>query len=230
MAAVLACGEGAVLSHRSAAHLLGLRSSSRDRIEVLVEGSAPRGKSGIQVHRTAHLPVEDIVKRDGIPCTSVARSLLDLAEVVNARQLARAVDEAERLRLFDRTAVDHALERRKGRKGASRLLAAVQTYEDTGTRSELERRFAELSRQAGLPRPQANVLVEGLEVDFAWPDRRLIVETDGHAYHHTRRAFEEDRRRDQLLAAKGWRVVRFTWRQIAGEAERVEQTLRALAA
>jgi very-short-patch-repair endonuclease len=229
LAAVLACGPGAVASHRAAADVLGLLRSARARVDVTSPGRAPRRRKGIDVHGSRTLAPADITTANGIPCTSVARTLLDLAEVVDRRSLERACEQAEVLRMFDRSKVEQVLERTQGRKGAA-LLAAVLTDHhalETPTRSELEAKFLRLCEQASVPRPRVNEKIQGLEVDFHWPAERLIVETDGYATHGTRRAFEGDRARDRKLTRAGWRVVRFTWRQL--ERDDAVNALAALA-
>jgi very-short-patch-repair endonuclease len=234
MAAVLACGQGAVLSHRSAADLWGLRANSRAAIDVTVARQRGRRRRGIDVHRADTLVPADITVRDGIPCTTVARTLLDLAEVVNRRQLKAACRQAEVLGLFDLRAIDELLERAHGRRGAKplRTVVAKLAPEPAFTRSDLELRFLALCKRATLPRPQVNRWVElpdgGDEVDFTWPERKLAVETDGWETHRTRSAFEEDRRRDQRFALAGWRVIRFTWRQILDDPGEVEAVLHRL--
>jgi very-short-patch-repair endonuclease len=138
------------------------------------------------------------------------------------------------LRVFDLAAVEDVLRRAGRRRGAKALRAVLEVYspEPAFTRSELERRFLGLCRQAGLALPQVNTWTaaprDGFEIDFRWPDRRLVVEADSHRHHGTRQAFERDRRRDQRLTAAGWRVVRFTWRQVLGEPDEVCATLQAL--
>ena len=217
IAAVLACGADAVLSHRAAAALHDLRRSDRRTVDV----TAPRGRrrDGIDVHRNA-LAEEDRTEREGIPCTAVARTLLDLAEVLDRAGLERAFDRAEQLRVLDAGALEALLARSPGRHGVRHLRAVLDGFdaERARTRSELERRFLRLCDRAAVPRPRVNHVVvlgaETVEVDFAWPDRRLAVETDGHATHGTRQAFEADRRRDQRLKLAGWETLRFTWRQI----------------
>jgi predicted transcriptional regulator of viral defense system len=220
MAAVLACGTGAVLSHRTAADALGLLPSASSRIEVTVPGRSRRNRPGVTIHRSPALRPDDCTQQDGIPCTNPARTLLDLAAVVSAATLAQAIEAAERIRLFDGEAVTDVLARAAGRPAARRLRAALAAYfgGPVPTRRELERRALQLFDQAGLPRPRVNSLVptgEGpLEVDFCWPDRRLVVEADTFEFHGTRAAFERDRRRDQLLRSAGWAPVRITWRQV----------------
>ena len=178
----------------------------------------------------------DVMVVDGIPCTSLARTLLDLAEVVDRRGLERAIDRAEVLRLLDMLAVNDVIARANGRRGVA-LLRSVLGEHDPGstiTDSDLEELLLAICRTAGLPTPEVNVWVpvpgEQFKVDFLWRRKRLVVETDGRDVHTTRRAFERDRERDQRLMLAGWRVVRFTWRQLTREPERVAATLRALLA
>jgi predicted transcriptional regulator of viral defense system len=226
MAAVLACGEGAALSHLPAADQLRLVRSAGGKIHVTVPVLCGRRRPGLVIHRSATLGKPDRIEVNGIPCTSVARTLLDLADVLGPERLTRAIDEAERLRLFDLRAIDDQLARNPGRPAASKLGAALHDYrEPPPTREELERAALALFLRAGLSAPRCNALVptaeRPLEVDFLWPDRRLIVEADSYAWHSGRRAFEWDRRRDQLLRAEGWTVVRITWRQIARDPQGV---------
>jgi very-short-patch-repair endonuclease len=229
LAAVLACGDGAVLSHRSAAALWGLRPSSARTVEVTVQRGGGRRRAGIAVHRPA-APVESAVERR-IPVTSPARTLLDLAGVVDFASLRRAVERAEELRLFDLRAIEEVLAAHPGRRGRRALMAAVEHARDvTLTRSELERLFLELCEAHGLPRPLVNVQVEGLEVDFHWPHARLVVEADSRRHHGTAAAFERDRRRDERLVAAGWTVLRVTHRRLVSDAAGVADTLRALLA
>lgn len=234
LAAVLACGPGAVLSHRSAAALWGLRPTARATIDVTAPRRAGRKRDGIAVHSDATLAPADCGSARTIPCTTPARTLLDLAATVDRQALERACDRAEVLRLMDIRAVHELLVRAPGRCGAP-LLRSVLGEQDRHpelTRSELEERFLALCRHAGLPRPEVNVRVEvaseGVEVDFVWRTRGLIVETDGHATHGTRRAFERDRERDRHLMLAGWRVVRFTWCDVSRSPAEVASTLRAL--
>ncbi|MGI8594988.1 MAG: endonuclease domain-containing protein [Solirubrobacteraceae bacterium] len=154
--------------------------------------------------------------------------------MADRRALERGVERAESMRLFDLTALNAVLARANGRRGAPALRDVLARY-DAGselTRSELERRFLDLCRAAIVPPPRVNAPVELAgcqpEADFAWPEHRLIVETDGHETHGTREAFERDRRRDQRLIRAGWRVVRFTWRQVVHEPREVTATLQAL--
>ena len=234
MAAVLACGPGAVLSHRDATALLGLRSTTRRSIDVTTPRQVRR-RDRIDVHRGDTLRARDVIVVDGIPCTSVARTLLDLAEVVSPRQLERAFDRADVLRLLDVREVDDVLSRANGRRGAPllRRLRARDERHSTLTRRELEELFLALCDRAGLERPRVNEPVylpggEPTTPDFVWPAQRLLVETDGRETHLNTVAFEEDRRRDQRALMAGWRVARFTWRQVTDHEQQTAATLRAL--
>ncbi|MGH2840833.1 MAG: DUF559 domain-containing protein [Solirubrobacteraceae bacterium] len=235
MAAVLACGPGALLSHRSAAALWGVRPDSRRMTDVTTSRQARR-RDGITVQRTRTLAEADTDTVRGIPCTSLARTLLDLAEVVDRRALERALDRAEQLGLLDMRAIEDVLARNPTRRGARRLRRALADHYggSTITKNEIEELFLQICRQAGLPQPEVNVWLaipgEEWQVDFLWRRERLVVETDGRKTHGTRQAFERDRRRDQRLMVEGWRVVRFTWRQITREPEAVAATLRGLLA
>lgn len=231
-AAVLACGEGATSSHRSAAYLLGLVRGVAAFVEVTVPvQDGRRGHTQVVVHRSSTLSADDVTLVEGIPCTTVARTLLDLADVLPERRLMAAIDSAERLRLYDDRQVKAVLARGGGRRAAKRLRRALGTYEEPdATRSELERRALALFAASDLPPPRVNSYVETaagpIQVDFFWPDRGLVVEADSYLWHSARRDFENDRERDQLLHAAGFSVVRVTWRQVLAGSER---TLRALA-
>ena len=234
-AAVLACGEDALLSHRSAGALRGVRPTSRAGIDVTSPGRRGRTLAGIDAHRGDTLHPDDRDEVDGIPCTSVARTLLDLAEVVGRRQLERACDQAEILRLFDLKAIDDVLDRAHGRHGAPilRAVLADHRFGTTITKLELEERFFTLCAAAAFPPPEVNGWLalphgNGFSPDFMWAERRLTVETDSRTFHDTRHAFEHDRRRDQLLAIAGWRVIRFTHRQVFQRPDEVTATLAAL--
>jgi predicted transcriptional regulator of viral defense system len=230
MAAVLACGDGAVLSHRSAARLIGLRRGA-GRLDVTVADRVVR-IPGIDSHRTRSLDPLDVIAEDGIPCTSPARTICDLAaHEGDPGRTAKDIARAEQLRVFDLRDVQRVLAERPG----ARVVHAALGVETIRTRNELEERFFAICEQAGLPRPLVNmplVLGDGphVEADFAWPDLKLIVETDGWATHGTRTAFVSDRRRDRRLALAGWRVLRFTWYEIEHEPESVAAELGALLA
>ena len=219
LAAVLACGDRAVLSHRSAAALWGLLPTGSGPIEVTIPLGGGDRRMGIAVHVTRIFDIPYLTECEGIPCTTVARTLLDLAAVGSPRLLRRALEQALFLRIFDRGPLDAALARANGRRGTATLrgLLAELADEPPLLRSELERRFFELVHRAGLPPPIVNGFVAGYEVDFHWPGPRLVVETDGRAAHARVGAFERDRRRSLELELAGWHVVRVTWRQVAEE-------------
>jgi hypothetical protein len=232
MAAVLAHGPGAVLSHRSAASLWGLMRSPPTIIEVSAEHRR-WARPGIELHR-ASLRADEVTVLDGIPVTSVPRTLFDLAGVLGRRQVERAIEEAEARRLTDPLSLHDLLARYRGHRGAATLkgvLAAVHTT-STPTRSELEDRFLEFLDHHGLPRPQVNAGIEvrgrWMECDCVWRSHRLIVELDGRDTHGTTAAFERDRARDRALHAGGWRVVRITWRQLHDDGDRVAADLREM--
>ncbi len=236
MAAVLACGPGAVLSHGSAAHLHELRRDDSTKIDVTVPSRSHRRHAGIRLHRSLTLTEQDTTTVNGIPCTTVARTLLDNAEVLNRRGVERMLDQAEILELFDLWSIQDQLERNRSRRGAKRLRAALDQHVpgSTPTWSELEERFLALLRPAAVPDPEVNAWVTlddgepAIRVDFAWRGARLAVETDGHRSHRTKMAFEQDRRRDQRLTLAGWRPVRVTWSQITRSPAQVTRTLAGL--
>jgi hypothetical protein len=227
MAAVLACGPDALLSHRSAAVLLDLLQITETRIDVSVVDNR-RSRRGIAIHRV-RLHRQDRTERSGIPVTSVARTLLDLAGVVRLRLLERAVDQAERMQVFDLRAIERLKERNPRRHGLAALNQVLAYYMGPApTRSELERLFLGRCRKANLPPPAVNSFIAGLEVDFAWQGHRVVVELDGYRYHGTRRAFERDRLRDSALQIAGYRVLRVTYRRLEREPAQVVSDLRAL--
>lgn len=233
MAAVLAAGPGCALSHRSAASLLGLRPTAGRSIDV-VSPRQPPERSGIVGHRSRLLRPEDLTAVRGIPVTTVARTLADLAPLLDPQGLDRVWRRAEELRAIDVFAIARQL--RPGRAGTAalrRLLAAVdEGLLSTLTRSELEILFLELVAAAGLPTPLMNVPIDvaggRYEVDALWPSVRLVVELDGWSVHGTRSAFESDRRRDADLARAGFRVVRFTWQRVVTDPVAVASTLSDL--
>ena len=223
MAAVLAYDAGAVISHRSAAALWGLTGEAPVRVDITRPSAGGRQHPGIAFHRTRRLPDHERTTKDGIPVTTVARTLLDLAD---RDSVEGAVASADRKELLDVNAVHRTIADNPGRRGTKRLLAALDA--PVLTRSELEEAFRALVDRAGLPRPRLNARVAGLEVDFHWPDHDLVVEADGYRYHRGRAAQENDRRREAILARASIRTHRFTHRQIVRDPHDVEDTLRAL--
>jgi very-short-patch-repair endonuclease len=224
MAAVLALGDGALLSHYGAAVLWSLRPPAAGRIEVTVVGRDARGPGGIRVHRAGDLHLTDRTTRERIPVTSPARTLLDVAAYLPLRDLNRAADEARVHHLVTDDSLDEQLKRYPHHRGTAALTRAIQT-DPALTRSEAERKLLELIRAARLPEPRTNARVGRWEVDFLWREHRLIVEVDGYAFHSSRSSFERDRRRDAELGRYGYRVLRFTWRQLSGEPEAIIATL-----
>ena len=230
MAAVLSYGPGAVLSHRTAAALWEIRRSSSPIVEVTVAERGRHARGGIRLHRVRGLHADDRAVHEGIPVTSVARTLLDFAEVAPPRELERAVEEAERRRIFDLREIEGLCERSPGRRGCPRLarVLAAHSGPPPRTRSELERDFLDLTRDAALPQPLVNGEVVDLEVDFVWHEQRLAVELDSREFHLTPAAFERDRMRDAALQLTGYRVVRITHRRLANEPAEVAEVLRSL--
>jgi very-short-patch-repair endonuclease len=221
IAAVLACGPGAVLSHRSAAALHDLRRTDRARLEVTVPGHGVARRRGLDVHRSCTLTAADTTLVNGVRATTVARTLFDLSDVISGRDVERSYEQAAVMEILDVGALQAQCERNPGRRGVTVLGALVRAHRAaTPTWSELEERYLGLIRAARLSEPEVNAWVDPadgeqpLRVDFLWRGSSLIVETDGHASHRTRQAFERDRRRDQRLTLAGWRVVRVTWRQL----------------
>jgi very-short-patch-repair endonuclease/predicted transcriptional regulator of viral defense system len=229
MAAVLSSGPGAVLSHRSAAELWNLLAGSRRTMEVTDPGRSRRGRRGVIVHQTRRLAPEDVAAVEGIPVTSVARTLLDLAEVLPKHRLEQAMEQAERLALFDLIAIRELIDRSPGRRGANKLhtLLADAVLEPM-SRRELERRFLRFCLKEKLPQPAVNAVAAGYEVDCLWPEARLVVELDSREFHTTTAAFERDRERDAVLQVAGYRVIRVTWRRLKQEPEALAAQLRAL--
>jgi very-short-patch-repair endonuclease len=201
MAATLATN--GVLSHRSAGALWCIRPWN-GRIEITIPWRKSR-RPGLLLHRAVLAP-DEIATHDGIPVTTPARTQLDLAGVLQKHQLQQAINEAERLRLDGPQPNRHPTKR-----GTANLRTlALPTH----TRRDLEARFTTFLNDRRFPAPQTNVLIEGKEVDFAWPASRLVIELDSWEYHRTRAAFEDDRRTDRRLKAAGWTVLRVTWRDL----------------
>ena len=220
VAALLAVGEGALLSHHSAAALWGLEpAAAGDRlVHVLVSREPRRNLRGVKVHRTRVLGPQDVRMREGLPVTSPARTLLDIAGLVTDRQLERALDQARVERLLRTAELEELMARGFGLPGRRALAALVAHQAGSAlTRSEAEERFLDLIRRAQLPAPEVNTRVHGYEVDFLWRAQRLVVEIDGFRFHSTRRAFEGDRRKDATLKAAGLATMRVTWDQIEHE-------------
>jgi very-short-patch-repair endonuclease len=224
MAAVLACGQDAVLSHGSAAALWEIGGERSAAIEVSVPGRAHRRHPGIVAHRRI-LGAHEVASRDGIPLTAPIRTLIDIACRIERRKLERAIREADTRGLCDPEELRSALDEMRGQRGVGVLRRVLDRHTFVLTDSELERRFLPIARRAGLPKPQTQVMVNGFRVDFFWPELGLVVETDGLRYHRTPSQQAADRVRDQVHAAAGLTPLRFTHPQIAYETAHVEDTL-----
>lgn len=217
-AALLAVGGTAVLSHLSAAVLWGLIGPNvGDGLIDVTAGEQHRGSPpGVRVHRTRILTPRDTSTRHGLPVLSPARALLDIGEVVTDRQFELAFDHAIVDQILSAREISELLARTHGRRGGPLLAAQLQrqTTARTFTRSQAEERLLDLVRRADLPPPRVNTRIRGYEVDFYWPEERFAIEVDGFRFHRTRRAFEQDRRKDQALNGAGVRTMRVTWRQM----------------
>jgi very-short-patch-repair endonuclease len=228
LAAVLACGRGALLSHESAAWLWGLLP----QLPLLPEVTTPtRGhpRASLSIHHSTILASTDVALVERIPVTAVPRTLLDLAARPRAKSLERAIERSERRGLLDIAAVDWLIARCGRHPGRKRLAAALRLYRDPAfTRSWLERRFLDLVLAEGLPRPAVNTFVEGYEVDAYWEPERFAVELDGFDFHRGRSSFENDRRRQEELKLAGIEMVRFTARRILDRPSEVAHRVAAL--
>jgi len=232
VAAVLACGPEAVVSHRSAARLWDLaRTGPADAVDISVPPARHVRPPGLRVHRTS-VPPDERTTTEGIAVTTVARTLTDLAGEVDARHLEQLLARADRRGLLDQGALARALARRPRRAGSGTLRALLARREEPALlRSEAEARFLAMVRAARLDPPEANALVRGREVDFLWRGAGLVVEIDGFSYHGSAAAFEGDRARDAMFAAAGLRVMRVTWRQLTkGPEEVLARVAQALVA
>jgi very-short-patch-repair endonuclease/predicted transcriptional regulator of viral defense system len=231
MAAVLACGTDAVLSHRSAGQLWRLIPPA----PALPEVSRPRKfrqREGLVCHR-ASFRADEIDTVDGLPVTSPFRTLFDLAALLSKRELERALHEAEVAQLTDRVSLPQLIARYPGRRGVANLRALLADNEPVGiTRNDFEELFVALVDEYDLSRPRFNATLplrgRLLEPDAMWPAAKLLVELDGRAVHGTRSAFESDRQRDRILLAEGWRSLRVTWRQLQDEPGAIAADLRLL--
>lgn len=211
MAAALALGSTAVVSHRSAAQLWTMLPGCSSPVHVTVPTGGRKPREGVTVHRSG---LEgEVTRKRGIPVTKPARTLVDLASQVDRRTLERAADEAERLRLTTHGQLHAALARRPG---AAQLRALLEEHVlgSTATANDFEELMIGICDDFGIPRPRCQFQIGPYRVDFAWPHRKLAVEADSWESHGTRRAFEDDPRRTAGLRAMGWETLRFTWRQM----------------
>jgi very-short-patch-repair endonuclease/predicted transcriptional regulator of viral defense system len=225
LAAALACGNGTVVSHGSAAELIGLWDVRASVVDVIPPSWSGREIDGIRWHRVRLPEPSEIAVLDGILCTTVARTIVDMAGRSGWAPLRRLVEQAAIMRRLDIAEIDLVLSRGR-RRGAPRLRAILDPWRKTAEsrprlRSRLEARLLPRLIEEGLPAPRTNVKlrVEGrtLEVDLLWDEQRLAIETDGEETHGTSAAFQRDRWRDQLLVAAGYRTARVTWAQVRDE-------------
>lgn len=222
MAAVLACGPATALSDRTAAALVGMLPARQPEAPVDVTGpSTLRGPAGVRLHRR-DLEDDEVTERHGLPLTTPPRTVLDLASGLGPCEMERALARATKRGIVTLDAVEAMLMRHPRRPGCRTLRALLEAAAGPAlTRSEAEALFLALLRNYGVPRPRTNVVVCGFEVDFYWPDRGVVVEVDGFAYHSHRGAFENDRDRGLMLAGEGLTLIRVTWRQLQHEPEKV---------
>jgi very-short-patch-repair endonuclease len=219
LAAALSYGPAAVLSHRAAAAIWDLGPWPTGLIDVTVPGRR-KGRRGIRLHRAT---VERVIK-DGFPVTTIARTLVDLAAALPLGRLRDAFERAERLRLLNAKEVSEEMHRKRGAKKIRAILA--EWTEPEPTKNEFEQSLRDLCRDYDIPLPSQNVVLLGYEVDAFWPPN-LVVELDGWDTHKTRRAFETDRRKAAVLEAAGYRVLRFTWRQMRDERPTIAAAIRS---
>jgi very-short-patch-repair endonuclease len=229
MAAVLACGAGARLSHWRAARHWDLLERVPPIIDVVLIGNRT-GPRNVRTHRVKDLHPDDRTSRHGIPITTVPRTLLDLAAVADERQLRRAVNNAARGGWLNRRAIDDLLERHPHRRGiaAFRAVVADVTTQTRRTRSDFEVSFERLCRKHGLPKPVINGIVEGIEVDAHFPGTNLTVELDSYEYHRTPYEFDQDRRRDAQLKKRGYEVLRVSEMWFDSDPREVAETISEL--
>lgn len=227
MAALLWRGPASVLSHSSAAWILGLRPAPTTvHISSVVGGTASR--VGVTTHRLSRLDAVDVELRGGLRITAAPRTLLDLADDESERDFERLVAEARYRRLASDEQLRNVAARYPRRRGARALTTLLEAeHEPAFTRSEGERVFRDVLKRAGLELPRTNVRIAGFEVDAFWPDKRLVVEVDGYEAHRGRQAFERDRRKSAALEAAGYRVIRVSWRQVKDTPEMVAAVVAA---
>jgi very-short-patch-repair endonuclease len=217
LAAVMACGDSAFVSDRSATGLWKIAAGDDGPVHVTVRRSG-RSRSGIVMHRVAKIDPRDVTHLRGIPIVTPARAILDLAAGATGDELERAIAEAYALRLTTEAELRRVISRNPLKPGVAALRAELAREGGPAwTRREAERRVKLLIRQANLPTPVYNRKVAGYNADFFWPANRLIVEVDGYRFHSSRWAFERDRKRDAAHVLAGYRVIRITWRQLTEE-------------
>jgi hypothetical protein len=230
MSAILACGDGAFLTHRSAGNLHGICEERYGVIEVGVPRPHGRSLEGMRLRRRPSLPSKEVGTLDRIPITSPVQTMIDLGTELTNQYLLRAVNEADRLEVILADDLRTELDAYAGVPGAKRLVALLDRDTFVLTREELERLFLPIAREVGLPLPKTGEWVNGYEVDFYWPDLKFVVETDGLRYHRTPSAQAKDARRDQAHTAAGFVRLRFSHHQVKYERAYVKRILGETAA
>jgi hypothetical protein len=231
MAAVLSGGDGAVLSHQPAGAEWNLRAWSGR--PVITVPRSRRDHSGIEV-RSSSLPADERMVHDGIPITSVPRTIFDLATILDRHGLEQVIAEAEGGGLTDRLSLPDLLERYPHKRGVAiiRRILDEETFALGVTESELEDLFQRFVTEFGLPRPEVNVTIQlgdrFIRADCLWRDQRVIVELDGHRRHSGRRDVDSDKERDRKLLLLGWRVIRVTWTHLHAGRGKLARDLRAI--
>ena len=234
LAAVLACGPGAALSHAAAAMALAIRKSAAGVIDVTAPARTGKRRHGIRVHSAARLRASSVTVVNGVPVTSVARTLIDLAGVVRQSAAEYAIHQAQVKGLLDRAELLDELDFAGTRAGSAvvRRVLSLSPLEEDDVKSSLERRMLRLCRRAALPTPAVNRWIalggDGFEVDLCWPAQRLIVEVDSARFHEDERAARNDPNRDRRLMLAGWRVVRVHERDLDARPDEVIRQLREL--
>jgi hypothetical protein len=229
MAAVLSCGDGAALSHRSAAALWRIGREDSRLVEVSVRRRCRHRRAGIRARSRPALPSTDVVLHTGIPTTQPVRTLVDLATELDRGALERAINDADKHGLVDPDSLRDALDDFAGEPGVRPLRALLDRHTFRLSDSELELLFRPIAAAAGLPPPLTKAMVNGFEVDFHWPDLGLVIETDGLRYHRTPSAQARDRLRDPTHTAAGLTPLRFTHSQVKHDGERVRSVLQKTA-
>jgi len=230
MAAVLACGDGACLSHRSAGALFGICEERNGVVEVSVRRAGNVHREGIKVRRRPSLPSQEVGTLGRIPVTSPVQTMIDLVSVQGPRDLLRSINEADKLEVILACDLRVELDAYSGQPGVKVLLRLLDRDTFVLSREELERLFLPLAREVGLPLPLTEEMVNGFEVDFFWPELKLVVETDGLRYHRTATQQAADRQRDHAHFLAGLTALRFTHGQVKDDATHVEALLRRVAA
>ena len=228
LAAVLACGDEAALSHREGAAISEVRRSERSRVDVTTPNRSRRGQRGIQLHCVRQRHSDEVTEIDGIRVTTIARTLLDLCDVIRADQVRRAFEQAERMQELDYRALNLVAERAHGRRALKVFLPLIAEdhFEAARAKSDLEARFLDFIREQDLPMPSVNAIVGGFEVDAHWPGTKLIVELDSWAYHRGKRSFHRDRAKWLDLRAHGFDVLAVTDRMLSRQPGPIADEIR----